>query len=95
MSIEGIVILLVAIAGFYGASKNNYCVILTYAILLCVIFIAEIGAGLLAYLYKDQLADHLGSNLQIRLRDEYGIKNDTTVAVDHLQSRYTHNVLTN
>ena len=47
----------------------------------------EIGAGLLAYFYKDQLANHLGQNLQIRLRDEYGVNNDTTIAVDHLQSR--------
>ena len=83
----GIVILIVAIAGFCGASRNNNCLISTYAILLCLIFMIEIGAGLLAYFYKDQLANHLGRNLQIRLRDEYGINNDTTIAVDHLQSR--------
>ena len=83
----GVVILIVAIAGFCGASRNHHGVILTYSILLCLVFIAEIGAGVLAYLYKDQLADRLGSNLQIRLRDDYGINNDTTVAVDHLQSR--------
>ena len=47
----------------------------------------EIGAGLLAYFYKDQLAEHLGRNLQTRLKDEYGINNDTTIAVDHLQSK--------
>jgi len=84
----GIVILIVAIAGFCGASRNNNCLISTYAILLCLIFMIEIGAGLLAYFYKDQLANHLGRNLQIRLRDEYGINNDTTIAVDHLQSRF-------
>ena len=88
MVFSGIVILIVAIAGFCGASQNNNCLISTYAILLCFIFIVEIGAGVLAYLYKDQLAEHLGQNLQIRLRDEYGINNDTTIAVDHLQSRY-------
>ena len=87
----GIVILIVAIAGFCGASRNNNCLISTYAILLCFIFIIEIGAGLLAYFYKDQLAEHLGRNLQLRLRDEYGINNDTTIAVDHLQSRYNMN----
>ena len=63
----------------------------TYAILLCFIFIIEIGAGLLAYFYKDQLAEHLGRNLQSRLRDEYGLNNDTTIAVDHLQSRRNFN----
>ena len=93
MVFSGIVILIVAIAGFCGASQNNNCLISTYAILLCLIFIVEIGAGVLAYLYKDQLAEHLGQNLQIRLRDEYGINNDTTIAVDHLQSRYKIQVL--
>ena len=49
---------------------------------------AEIGAGILAYLYKDRVAEHLGNNLQIILKEDYGVKNDTTAAVDHLQSRY-------
>ena len=89
----GIIILIVAIAGFCGASRNNNCLISTYATLLFFIFIIEIGAGLLAYFYKDQLADHLGRNLQSRLRDEYGINNDTTIAVDHLQSRWNFNHL--
>ena len=48
---------------------------------------AEIGAGVLAYLYKDQVAEHLGNNLQLILRNDYGVNNETTQAVDHLQSR--------
>ena len=87
LSITGIIILIIAIAGFCGAIRDNQSVILAYAILLSLIFLAEIGAGVLAYLYKEHVAEHLGNNLQVVLKEDYGIKNDSTAAVDHLQSR--------
>ena len=47
----------------------------------------EIGAGVLAYLYKGVIVDHLGQNLKQIFLNRYGVEgfNVTTNAVDHLQ----------
>jgi len=81
----GIVILIVAISGFCGLSRDNHAIILCYSVLLFLIFLGEIGAGSLAYLFKDPVVDHLNRNLQVIFLQKYGVDNTSTTAVDHLQ----------
>jgi len=82
---SGIVILIVAISGFCGLSRDNSAVILTYSVFLLLIFIGEIGAGVLAYLYKGVVIDHLEQNLSVIFLKKYGVYNGTTNAVNDLQ----------
>jgi len=83
----GIIILIVAISGFCGLSRDNSAVILTFSVFLLLVFMGEIGAGVLAYLYKGVIVDHLGQNLKQIFLNRYGVEgfNVTTNAVDHLQ----------
>jgi len=82
---SGIVILLVAISGFCGLSQDSSRVILTYSVFLLLIFLGEIGAGILAYLYKQVVIDHLGQSLTNVFLQKYGVHNLTTGAIDDLQ----------
>ena len=78
-------ILLVAISGFCGLSQDSSRVILTYSVFLLLIFLGEIGAGILAYLYKQVVIDHLGQSLTNVFLQKYGVHNLTTGAIDDLQ----------
>jgi len=81
----GIIILIVAISGFCGLSRDNQGVILCYSVLLLLIFLGEIGGGSLAYLYKGVILNHLEQNLDVIFMTKYGVYNSSTKAVDHIQ----------
>lgn len=53
--IIGGVIFIVAFFGCCGAYKESSCMIYTYAVLLTLILICQIGAGIAAFLYKGEL----------------------------------------
>ena len=77
--------MVVAVSGFCGLSKDSQSVMLLYSILLFVIFLAEVGAGSLAYLYRQGITDHVGQNLEVIFLEKYGVNNASTIAVDQLQ----------
>jgi len=62
--IVGCVIFVVAFFGCCGAWKENRCLIYTYAILLGVILIAQIGAGIAAYILKGDLSTEVTKNMK-------------------------------
>ena len=53
--IVGCIIFFVAFFGCCGAIKENHCMTLTFAILLGIIFLMEVGAGIAAYKLKHQV----------------------------------------
>ena len=53
--IVGCIIFFVAFFGCCGAIKENHCMTLTFAILLGMIFLMEIGAGIAAYKLKGRV----------------------------------------
>ena len=54
--IVGCVIFFVAFFGCCGAIKENHCMTFTFAILLGIIFLMEIGAGIAAYRLKHEVS---------------------------------------
>jgi len=62
--IVGCIIFFVAFLGCCGAIKENHCMTLTFAVLLGVIFLMEIGAGVAAYKLKGQVNDLLYRNME-------------------------------
>ena len=54
--IVGCIIFFVAFFGCCGAIKENHCMTLTFAVLLGVIFLMEVGAGIAAYKLKHQVS---------------------------------------
>jgi len=62
--IVGCIIFFVAFFGCCGAIKENHCMTFTFAILMGVIFLMEIGAGIAAYKLKGQVNDLLYDNME-------------------------------
>jgi len=60
----GAVIFVVAFSGCCGAVKENRCLLLTFSVLLAVIFILEIAAGITAYVMKDKLNDEIPKQMK-------------------------------
>jgi len=61
--ILGAIIFVVAFFGCCGASKENKCMMYTYGFLLFVILIAQIGAGIAAFLLKGDLNQAIQKNM--------------------------------
>jgi len=65
----GVVIFAIAFFGCCGAILENSCLIHTYAIILFVVVIAEIGTGIAAYVEKDKVRSTLNENMANGLND--------------------------
>ncbi|WP_278924693.1 tetraspanin family protein, partial [Pseudophaeobacter profundi] len=57
--VAGALVLLVVILGCCGVWRENRCLLLVYTFLLLLIFLLEVMAGLLAYVYQAQVDDGL------------------------------------
>ncbi|CAH1788413.1 unnamed protein product [Owenia fusiformis] len=53
--VVGVIIFIVGFFGCCGAWKENYCMTMTFAALLTIIFIVEIAVGIAAYVMRDQV----------------------------------------
>lgn len=62
--IVGCIIFVVTFFGCFGTIKENYCMTLTFAFLLGIIFLVEIGAGIAACQLKSQVNDIVGDNME-------------------------------
>merc|ERR1712179_479904 len=62
--IVGCIIFFVAFFGCCGAIKENHCMTITFAVLMAVIFLMEIGAGIAAYKLKGQVNSLIYSNME-------------------------------
>ncbi len=83
--VAGCVILVTTVLGCCGLSRNSHKLVLAYAVLLAIIFVVEVGAGMLAYFYRGRLATELADNLNEKFASQYGVDNETTAAVDSMQ----------
>jgi len=62
--IVGVVIFLITFFGCCGAVKDNHCMIMTFAILLGLIFVIELGAGISAYVLRAKLHVIIETNME-------------------------------
>lgn len=69
LMVVGGIIFIVAFVGCCGACQENKCLIYTYAFLLAVILVAQIGAGIAAYMLKGDLDTEVTKNM------EFGMEN--------------------
>ncbi|KAJ6649572.1 CD63 antigen [Pseudolycoriella hygida] len=59
MIVVGAVVFVIAFLGCCGALKENSCMVLTFCILLLVIFLCELGIGIAGYIKNAQIEDIL------------------------------------
>jgi len=65
----GVIIFIVAFFGCCGAIKENYCMVLTFSVLMITIFILELSAGISGYVLRNEAAVMLRSNLKRTMAD--------------------------
>ncbi|XP_075220092.1 CD63 antigen-like [Lycorma delicatula] len=80
----GVIVFIVAFFGCCGAIRESNFMLITFAILLCVIFITEVAGGVTGYLMQDDIHDMLESRMTTAM-EKYNITKDYTNSWDVLQ----------
>ncbi|XP_012264113.1 CD63 antigen-like [Athalia rosae] len=68
MIVVGIIVFLVSFFGCCGAVKENHCMIITFSLLLLLIFALELGAGISGYMMRDEVGTMLEGRLDVTLK---------------------------
>jgi CD63 antigen len=71
----GSVVFIVSFFGCAGSINNNYCMIITFGILLLVIFLAQIAAVITGFMMRDKLTMHVEDEM-IKTQKEYSYAHD-------------------
>lgn len=82
----GSIIFFIAFFGCCGAVKENYCMVVTFASLMVLIFILELSAGISGYVLRNDAADLIENKMLATMKD-YGQNKskEITVVWDNLQ----------
>ncbi|XP_013140975.1 PREDICTED: CD63 antigen-like [Papilio polytes] len=83
--IVGVIVFIVAFFGCCGAVKENHCMIVTFAIFLLVIFIAELAVGIAGYVKHDDIKDSIVRHLNTTIK-EYPTNKEVQSTFDILQT---------
>ncbi|XP_043562371.1 CD151 antigen, like [Chiloscyllium plagiosum] len=85
--VAGVIVMLTGILGCCATFKERRSLLRVYFCLLLFIFLLEILAGILAYVYYQQLSDDLKTNLRVTMIEKYRMPDQLhiTKAVDKLQ----------
>lgn len=84
----GLLALPAALLACCAIHKENKCYLLTYTFLLLVVFLLEAAAGVLAYVYEEQVISELGHTLQDTFRKTYMQDGGATLAIDRMQEEF-------
>jgi hypothetical protein len=84
----GLIIILVFVLGCVGAWRENYVLLMAYAVFLLLIFMLEAATGVIAYLYEASLFGELSHNLNVTMLESYRIDESKTQAIDNMQQQF-------
>ncbi|XP_050445982.1 CD63 antigen-like [Cataglyphis hispanica] len=84
MIIVGVIVFLVSFFGCCGAVKENHCMIITFSVLLLLIFALELGAGITGYMMRGEVANMLENRLNGTMR-QYKDNDDIRRSWDIMQ----------
>ncbi|XP_047477072.1 CD63 antigen-like [Penaeus chinensis] len=60
----GVLIFVVGFFGCCGAIKENHCMVVTFAVLLCMIFVVQLGVGITSYVLSSDVEEFLEVNMR-------------------------------
>ncbi|XP_050720968.1 CD151 antigen-like [Eriocheir sinensis] len=86
--LAGLLALPAALLACCAVHKEDKCYLLMYTFLLLFVFLLEAAAGVLAYVYEEQVKGELGHTLQGTFRSSYGTDEAATLAIDTLQQEF-------
>lgn len=81
----GIIIFIVAFFGCCGAVRENYCMILTFAILMVIVFILEMSAGIAGYVLRNDTVALVRQELNATMQQYVAQEKDIIYIWDHVQ----------
>ncbi|XP_030377604.1 CD63 antigen [Scaptodrosophila lebanonensis] len=82
----GSFIIVIAFFGCWGALKENYCLVLSFSVMLGIIFILELSAGISGYVLRNDAYDLISKQLSSTLKDYSNTtQSDTTALWDSIQ----------
>lgn len=85
--IVGVIVFIIGFLGCCGAIKENYCMVTTFAVLLGIIFVLEIVAGILGFVYRSKVKDAATEALT-RAVDNYKTEEGARKMIDWAQQRF-------
>ncbi|XP_053694047.1 CD63 antigen-like [Sabethes cyaneus] len=85
----GSLIFVIAFFGCCGAYKENYCMTLTFSVLLVLIFILELAAGISGYVLRNDTYNLLSNSMKNSMK-KYGANDsqEVTIIWDKIQMNY-------
>lgn len=83
----GVFIFIIAFFGCMGALKENYCLTMTFAILLALVFILMIAGGIAAYVLRNEVEDKV-ADILTKAEQKYGQEGGVTDTWDKLQKEF-------
>lgn len=72
----GGIVLVVGFFGCCGAIMENPCMLLTYFLLVVIIFVMEIVAGILAFVFRNEVETVLKNELLLGVREKYNTSSE-------------------
>ncbi|XP_008410371.1 CD151 antigen isoform X2 [Poecilia reticulata] len=88
--VAGVIVTLTGIIGCCATLNEKRSLLIVYLVLLLCVFLLEITAGVLAYVYQQQLDDELRQNLKLNMQQKYlqPGQESVTLSVDKLQQEF-------
>ncbi|KAG5674182.1 hypothetical protein PVAND_004165 [Polypedilum vanderplanki] len=77
-----------SIIGCCGVKRENRAIILIYIILLILVFLFELSAGAVAYIYEHNVGDELNMTLSDTFMRYYAVNERVTNAIDQMQQSF-------
>jgi len=74
----GILILIVGFFGCCGSIMESKCLLMTYFVVIVVIFILEVVGCVLAFIYAGQIEEVIGQELYVGIREQYPAQSETS-----------------
>lgn len=85
--VVGVLIFVIAFFGCMGALKENYCLTMTFAVLLGLVFIMMIAGGIAAYVLRNEIEGEV-KKILVEAEDNYNKNDGVTKTWDKLQREF-------
>uniref|UniRef100_A0A1W7RAS2 Tetraspanin n=1 Tax=Hadrurus spadix TaxID=141984 RepID=A0A1W7RAS2_9SCOR len=84
--VAGCVVLGLSFLGCCGALKESYCMLMTFSVLLFLLFIIELAAGITAFVFRNKLEKVIENNMKDSMK-KYNTTTDVTKSWDYVQKK--------
>ncbi|XP_076375740.1 CD151 antigen isoform X1 [Megalopta genalis] len=86
--IAGVLAVIGSWLGCGGVTSENRCVLLMYVFVVMLVFLQEVGVGVLSRLYEEQVGPELKTNLNTTFLENYSVYSTETAAIDQMQIEF-------